>query len=76
MAAIFEASSNRVTLRLNTGTDPNTGKSILKAVSFDAATAATANQVDLASKALSPLLAHTTISVETSGISILGDDGL
>ena len=75
MAAIFDKTSNRMTLRLNTGADPNTGKAVLKTVGFAIVPTATADQANAAKTALAPLLIHPTIAVEVSGVEVLGDDG-
>ncbi len=75
MAAIFDKVSNRLSLRLNTGTDPGTGRAILRSVGFAISPNATANNIDAVSAKLSPLFVHPVIAVEASGIALLGDDG-
>lgn len=75
MAAIYERGDARLSLKLNTGANPDTGKAMLKTVGMPVVGSATADNIAAVAAALAPLLAYPTVETQVAVTDTLGDDG-
>ena len=76
MAAIYERGAGRLNLKLNAGSDPVSGKMVVKTVGMPVAGAVTADNCAAVATAVVALLLHPALETQFVVSDTLGDDGI